>query len=101
MAGILILSVYIWVPLLNTLTFKRFRNHWYGASLALTAVFFLFYAFFLMNLSEPPRSNDPHEARCGIISTSVLIVAILCLLPIALVLQMVFNYLLWPKNSKA
>lgn len=99
MRAILVFTPYILVPLLMTLLFRRFSPSWKGLTYLITAIIIFSYPFGLFWLDDylnPP----PPGPRCGNPQMSFLFGNIIILLPIALLLQFVFNKILLTKKNK-
>ena len=100
MRAILIFAPYILVPLIVTLLFRQLKSSWKSLTFVLTAFVIFFYPFGLFWLDDylnPP----PPGPRCGNPQMGFLIGNVIILLPIALLLQFVFNKFLLTSRKKS
>ena len=99
MRAILVFTPYILVPLIVTLLFRRFRFSWKGLTYLITASIIFFFPFGLFWLDDY-LNPSPAEPRCGNPQMGFVFGNIFILLPIALLLQFLFNKALLTGKSK-
>jgi hypothetical protein len=97
MRAFLIFTPYILIPLLLALFFSK--GSWKSLSYLISGIIILIYPFVLFWIDDylnPP----PPGPRCGNMQMSFLIGNTIVFLPIALMLQFVFNYIFCIGKSK-